>query len=121
MYNPEARCYEGTFRKIPMVEHFVPSKEVIKANEVMKSYSNRLVDLAINGELNRRDYEDISLSFLSMYFTYKIDGNEIDTELKTDAEQDIEKLSHTIAKLGRIAGDEYVSNIVKYVLPAFAA
>lgn len=117
MYNR----YEGTFRKIPETEKFIPSEKVVKANEIMKAYSNRLVDLAINGEIRRNDYADISLSFLSMYFTYKVSGNTVDEDLKADAEADIDKLSHTIAKIGRIAGDEYVTNIVAYVLPAFAA
>lgn len=121
MYNPTAKCYDGTFRIIPETEHFVPAAEVVKANDVMKSYRDRLVDLAINGELRRGDYEDISLSFLSMYFTYKVSGNEIDAELKADAENDITKLSSNIAKLGRVAGEKYMTEIVKYVLPAFAA
>lgn len=117
MYNPEVRCYEGTFRIIPEVK-FIPSEITVKAHETTRSYADKLLDMIINGEITYAEYEELSMPYLSIYTMAKACGYEYQDE-EESAKNDIDKLSHTISKIGKIVGEEYVEGLVKYVLPSF--
>ena len=117
MYTP-SNCYEGSFRTMPEVKKFTPSELTVKAHKVMDEYGDKLLDMIINGEISYDDYYEIYMPYLSIYTMAKACGYQYEL-VDEDAKADIDKLSHTISKIGRIVGEEYVEGLVKYVLPSF--
>ena len=109
--------YNG-FMKRPEVKKFIPSEITVKAHETTRSYSDKLLDMIINGEITYAEYEELNMPYLAIYTMAKACGYEYQDE-EADAKNDIDKLSHTIAKIGKIVGEEYVEGLVKYVLPSF--
>lgn len=109
---------EYGFMKRPEVKKFIPSEITVKAHETTRSYADKLLDMIINGEITYAEYEELSMPYLSIYTMAKACGYQYEL-VDEDAKADIDKLSHTISKIGKIVGEEYVEGIVKYVLPSF--